>query len=64
MWPNQVSNPGTLALESDSLPTATRLNVPVMCIVAENQLLNGVAIAIYKSEHVCHLRGHNSAVMT
>ena len=30
----------------------------------ENQLINGVAIAIIKSEYVCHLRVHNSAVMT
>ena len=38
------------------------LNITVM--LYENQLINGVAIAIIKSEYVCHLRVHNSAVMT
>ena len=36
----------------------------ITMIVYENQLINGVAIAIIKSEYVCHLRGHNSVVMT
>ena len=30
----------------------------------EKRLINGVAIAIIKSEYVCHLRVHNPAVMT
>ena len=38
------------------------LNITVM--LYENRLINGVAIAIIKSEYVCHLRVHNSAVMT
>ena len=38
------------------------LNITMM--LYENQLINGVAIAIIKSEYICHLRGHNSVVMT
>ena len=37
------------------------LNITVM--LYENQLINGVAIAIIKSEYVCHLKGHYSVVM-
>ena len=37
------------------------LNMTVMFY--EDQLINGFAIAIIKSEYVCHLRGHNSVVM-
>ena len=45
------------------LPQATViLNISVM--LYEKQLINGVAIAIIKSEYVYHLRGHNSVVMT
>ena len=33
-------------------------------MIYENQLINGVAVAIIKSEYVRHLRVHNSAVMT
>ena len=35
MWPDRVSNPGPLALESDALPTA--LCDPVNCIHVGNQ---------------------------
>ena len=30
MWPDRVSNPGLLALESDALPTALR--GPAVCV--------------------------------
>ena len=32
MWPDRVSNPGPLALESDALPTALRN--PAICAVS------------------------------
>ena len=33
MWPNRVSNPGPLPLESDALPTALRGLAPVFEIL-------------------------------
>ena len=38
------------------------LNITVM--LYQNQLMNEVAIAMTKGEHVCHLMGHNSTIMT
>ena len=29
MWPDRVSNPGPLAFESDTLPTALRSRAPI-----------------------------------
>ena len=49
-------------LKPELVQASVILNITVM--LYKSQLINGVAIAIIKSEHVCHLRGHNSAVMT
>ena len=45
MWPDRVSNPGPLALESDALPTAPR--GPVLLIVS---MVNTVSII---RKHLC-----------
>ena len=41
-------------LKHELVQATVILNIPVM--LYENQLINGVAIAIIKSEHVCQLR--------
>ena len=43
MWPDRVSNPGHLALESDALPTALRSPAPVRRSFANTQVSHNVA---------------------
>ena len=49
-------------LKPELAQATVMLNITVM--LYENQLINGVAIAMIKSEYICHVRGHNSVVMT
>ena len=37
MWPDRVSNPGSLTYESGALPTALR--VPALCMIKTNTLV-------------------------
>ena len=45
MWPDRVSNPGPLALESDALPTTLR--GPAYWIVKRNHLIFMTSALIY-----------------
>ena len=47
MWPDRVSNPGPLALESDMLPTALRGPAK---LIASKKLITGEMIANYYAE--------------
>ena len=38
MWPDRVSNPGSLALESDALPTALRGSAVCVCLCVRGYL--------------------------